>query len=85
MGEDSEDLNELANLHISGENVKILKHFELFNFRFVDQKTESHTIRGATKRRRLNWLTNSALVYEPKCRGGMRGSQPISTAVHMEP
>jgi hypothetical protein len=25
---------------------------------------------GVTKRYRLSWLTNSALVYEPKCRGG---------------
>jgi hypothetical protein len=39
---------------------------------------------GFTKRCRLSWLTNSALVYnEPKC-GGPAGSQPISTAVHME-
>jgi hypothetical protein len=27
----------------------------------------------------------SALVYEPKCGGGVAGSQPMSTAVHMEP
>ncbi len=29
-------------------------------------------------------LTNSALVYEPKCggRGGVAGSQPMSTAVY---
>jgi hypothetical protein len=41
---------------------------------------------GVTKRYRLSWLTNSALVYEPK--GGGEGgaeSQPMSTAVHMEP
>jgi hypothetical protein len=37
---------------------------------------------------RLSWLTNSALVYEPKCGGmgegvpGVSGSQPMSTAVH---
>ncbi len=31
--------------------------------------------------------TNSALVYEPKCeeRGGVAGSQPMSTAVHRSP
>jgi hypothetical protein len=42
---------------------------------------------GVTKGCRLSWLTNSALVYEPKCRGGggVAGSQPMSTAVHMEP
>jgi hypothetical protein len=42
---------------------------------------------GVTKRCRLSWLTNSALVYEPKCGGGegVAGSQPMSAAVHMEP
>jgi hypothetical protein len=30
------------------------------------QNTKS---RGVTKRCRLSWLTNSALVHEPKCRG----------------
>jgi hypothetical protein len=41
---------------------------------------------GVTRRFRLSWLTNSALVYEPKCggRGEVAGSQPMSTAVHME-
>jgi hypothetical protein len=37
---------------------------------------------GVSKRCRLSWLTNSALVYEPKCggeRGGVAGSQPMST------
>ncbi len=38
---------------------------------------------GVTKRCRLSWLTNSVLVYEPKCGGmggGLRGlSQPVST------
>jgi hypothetical protein len=42
---------------------------------------------GVTKRCRLSWLTNRALVYEPKCgvTGGVAGSQPMSTAVHREP
>jgi hypothetical protein len=42
---------------------------------------------GVTKRCRLSWMTNSALVYEPKCggRGGVAGSQPMSTAVHRSP
>jgi hypothetical protein len=44
---------------------------------------------GVTKRCRLSWLTNSALVYEPKCEGrvGVSGSQPMSngTAVHRSP
>ncbi len=40
-----------------------------------------------TKRRRLSWLTDSALVYEPKLggEGGVVGSQPMSTAVHRSP
>ncbi len=44
------------------------------------QKPESgphtHTKQGVTKRCRLSWLTNSALVYEPKCGG--RGSCGVS-------
>jgi hypothetical protein len=42
---------------------------------------------GVTKRCRLSLLTNSALVYEPKCGGSVwvAGSQPMSTAVHLEP
>ncbi len=36
---------------------------------------------------RLSWLTNNVLVYEPKCggRGGVAGSQSVSTAVHRSP
>ncbi len=42
---------------------------------------------GITKRCRLSWLTNIALIYEPKCggRGGVVGSQPMSTAVDRSP
>jgi hypothetical protein len=47
---------------------------------------------GVTKRCRLSWLTNSALVYEPKCGGRGGGGElwglshmSTSTAVHMEP
>ncbi len=29
-----------------------------------------HSVQGVTKRCRLSWLTNRALVYEPKCGGG---------------
>jgi hypothetical protein len=49
------------------------------------------SIRGSqfTERFRLSWLTNSALEYEPNGGGGGggggAGSQPMSTAVHMEP
>jgi hypothetical protein len=39
-----------------------------------------------TKRCRLSWLTNGALVYEPKCGGGgLPGLSQWVTAVHMEP
>ncbi len=44
---------------------------------------------GVTKRCRLSWLTNSALVDGPKCggRGGVAGShsQPMSAAVPRSP
>jgi hypothetical protein len=33
---------------------------------------------GVTKTCRLSWLTNSALVYEPKCRGKGGGSCGVS-------
>jgi hypothetical protein len=38
-----------------------------------------------TMRRRLSLLTNSALVNESKCGGigGVAGSQPMSTSVHI--
>ncbi len=40
---------------------------------------------GVTKRCRLSLLTNCAHVYESKCggRGGVAGSQPMNTAVHI--
>ncbi len=42
---------------------------------------------GITKICRLSWLTNSALIYEPKCggRGCVAGSLPMSTSVHRSP
>jgi|LakMenEpi03Aug12_release.lakeMendotaPanAssembly.Ray.scaffolds.fasta_scaffold1947218_2 hypothetical protein len=45
-------------------------------------------IRGSQRDGVYLWLTNSALVYEPKCGvggGGDAGPQPMSAAVHMEP
>jgi hypothetical protein len=36
-----------------------------------------HCLAGDTKRCRLSWLTNSALVYEPK-RGGWEGGCGVS-------
>jgi hypothetical protein len=47
-------------------------------------------VQGVSKRCRLSWLTNSALAKKPRMRGDMGGggggcgSQPMSTAVHME-
>ncbi len=42
---------------------------------------------GVTKRCRQSWLTKSALVYDPKCGGGVAGPRPMSKActMHMEP
>jgi hypothetical protein len=40
---------------------------------------------GVTKRCRLSWLTKSALAYMSLNAGGVAGSQPMSTAVHMGP
>jgi hypothetical protein len=34
---------------------------------------------GVTRRCRLSWLTNSVLVYKPKCGGGVAGSHSMST------
>jgi len=48
------------------------------------QKLEDRETPGITKRGRLSLLTNSAFVYESKCGGGgVAGSQPMSTAVHI--
>jgi hypothetical protein len=44
-------------------------------------------VQGVTKRCRLTWRTNSALVCEPICGngggGGLAPSQPMSSAVHI--
>ncbi len=42
-------------------------------------------VQGVTKRCRLSLLTNSALVIRDQMRGegGVAGSQPMSTAVHI--
>ncbi len=47
----------------------------------------AHWYGGVTKRCRQIWLTNCALVYEPKRvgRGLVAGSRPMSTAVHRSP
>jgi hypothetical protein len=62
-----------------------LEIFELAStsFRSTALQRSDSLAAVVTKRCRL---TNSALVYEPKCGGGGgAGSQPMSTAVHMEP
>jgi hypothetical protein len=40
-----------------------------------------HRRQRITKTCRLSQLTNSALVYEPKCGRGVAGTQPMRTAV----
>jgi hypothetical protein len=56
-------------------------HLAPWLFRSADQ--------GVSKRCRLSLLTNSALVHESQCMrgvwggGGVAGSQPMSTAVHI--
>jgi hypothetical protein len=55
---------------------------------FGTEDTQRWYILGGSqkKRCRLSWLTNSALVYEPKYVGGwVAGFQLMSTAVHVEP
>jgi hypothetical protein len=56
-----------------------------FTFKIFKPQFPLLSIGGITKRCRLSWLTNSALVYEPKCGGtrGHAGSQPMSTAEYM--
>jgi hypothetical protein len=51
------------------------------------KSTELASGQGVTKGCRLSWLTNSDLVYEPKCGGGggVAGSQPMRTAEHRNP
>ncbi len=47
---------------------------------------KKHSRWAVTKRCRLSRLTNSSLVYEPKCGGrGVTGSQPMNAAVHRSP
>jgi len=63
------------------------QHFETDAHEGNCQKRERlRRHQGVAKRCRLSWLTNSVLFYEPKCEGGMvAGSQPMSSAVQMEP
>ncbi len=63
---------------------------EPFPFRFsLPPFLAVFLFKGIVLRRGLSLLTNSALVrvYVPKCGergGGVAGSQPMSTAVHVE-
>jgi hypothetical protein len=80
-----------------GKNLVAVKHFFTIPFVSCDSSSPAwiyqysfhrwdYINQGLTKRCRLSWLTNSALVYEPKCkreRGGCGVS--VSTAVQMEP
>ncbi len=49
-----------------------LEHFNIFFNKFITLLEVRG--QGVRKRCRLSWLTNSSLVYEPKCGGGgLRG------------
>jgi|688.fasta_scaffold589479_2 hypothetical protein len=54
-----------------------------YSTEFKYQSAQTVT-QGVTKKCRLSWLTNSALVCEPKCRGRGGLRQLMNTAVHME-
>ncbi len=43
----------------------------MFSVRRVKRRINPLIGQGVTKRCRLSWLTNSALVYEPKCGGSI--------------
>ncbi len=82
-------MEQIIRLHTEGNRAK------LDQARQKESKSRTQTSsfcallfkQGITKRCLLPGLTNSALGYEPKCAGreGIAGSQPRSTAVHMEP
>jgi hypothetical protein len=44
----------------------------------LEKKTTVYCSQGVTTRCRLSWLTNSALVYEPKCGGRGGGIAGVS-------
>ncbi len=44
--------------------------YDVFQIIYGIFPLKKHAKQGVTKRCRLSWLTNSALVYEPKCGGG---------------
>jgi hypothetical protein len=72
---------------------KINKSCSLGFYGLVIDKKENKIIliykeiqkQGVSKRCRLSWLTNSDLVYMPKCgvRGEVAGSQPMSTGAQI--
>ena len=60
--------------HVASLSLDISKNVNIWSLHTVFQ--------GVTKRCRLSWLTNSALVYEPNAGGGgVAGSQTMSTDV----
>ncbi len=55
------------------ENISKTSSSIFWNFCYKQsdiKKLDVQWSQGVTKRCRLSWLTNSALVYEPKCGGG---------------
>jgi hypothetical protein len=77
VGEDTptHPLTALQNCYLSKINVKP----------FSSEAVGMSLPGGNKETCRLSLLTNSALVYESKCggTGGVAGSQPMSTAVHI--
>ncbi len=48
----------------------------------VTDRVNKYFGQGVTKRCRLSWLTNCALVYEPKCGGGCGGVSAKYSSAH---
>jgi hypothetical protein len=65
-------------------NCQFRQYISAANMKMFFRVRKEQIMQGVIKRCCLSWLTNSALVYEPKCegRGGVAGSQSMSTAVH---
>ncbi len=71
--------------HYSHPSNPISSILPLIFFSRRPPQTRTRPDQGVTKRCRLCWRTNYALLYEPKCRGmgGGVGSQPMSKAVYI--
>jgi hypothetical protein len=73
-------------------DLRNVEEFNIFMNRWehTDDFSPTHSGRQGFTICRLSWLTNSALLFEPKCGGRREGGgvavfQSMSTAVHMDP